>query len=161
MSDKRVHLRNLTAGRTLRRGLTWRSGLFSVVTTLAALFVLNLVLQQLQTEYRLVANVVDETIVENVDGCVWTIDLDLTNESDRDMSVVSAGIDGVENSDRGIIASVEIDETVRRTYRYPLANCVPDPAELGAEELVIRYKLSGATRIRTTSVRIDVTNSAA
>ncbi len=161
MNDKGGRLKRLTTGRTLRRGLTVRSGLVSVGATLAALFGLNLVIQQLQTEYRLAVNVVDQQIVETDDGCFLTIDLDLTNESERDLSVVSAGLAGVEDSDRGIIASVEVDETVPRTYRYQLASCAADAAELDADDLVVRYKLSGASRIRTTSARIDVRNSAA
>lgn len=154
MTDRPGLLERITTGRLLKRGLTVSSGVITLVVILAAMIGFSLYLKSRQEPFQLFATVLDHEVVAEDGECSWTFQIELVNREERQMSVMSARIEGVENSERAIVATVKPDETVERTYRYPLADCSTTPAGFDAQELVVRFRPFGSSLNETVSTPI-------
>ena len=147
--------RAVSSGRYLRVGLTWKSGIIGLVAILALIFASGWFLERVQTALRLDVIIQDERVVE-VDGtCVWEIDIEAHNASERVLSLVSARLDGLDGSERSLLGAVEPAESIVRTYTYALPNCSTDPTAEGVTSLVVDFKPTGTGNLRSVTVPIE------
>ncbi|MCP3937878.1 MAG: hypothetical protein GY708_21225 [Actinomycetia bacterium] len=133
------------SGRFFRRGLTWRSALAGIVLITLAWIVFSIVLKSQRTPLGVTAQVSSQAVVADDDGCSWEIDFEVTNTNERKVLLVAAWLEDVENSRKGILASVEPSGSTERTYVFPLTDCAVDPSTLDADRLVVQFRLRAST----------------
>jgi len=147
--DARKSLRRFSGnGLSLKTvGLT-----FAVIVTLLAAG--GTFLRQIEPEFELLGQVTDSRVEQADSVCTWLIELDLSNASDRSMSLRGAELKGIDGSGFGLLGSIAAGDTVRRTYQYVLPDCDTEPATLGADQLKVNFTLRLSTVDRSTTVEL-------
>ena len=112
-------------------------------------------LRRFQTPFRVEARVLDHQVVNSDGSCVWEIEVEVSNMTDRRVSLQSARLSNLDGSDSAILASVPPAGSTVRTYRYPLPDCSTDPEALGAGSLVLHIRPSGSSLNKFVTAEID------
>ena len=112
-------------------------------------------LERVQTPLRLYVAVLDDRVVEVDGSCAWEIAIEVHNSSERVLSLMSARLEDLDGSERGILGAVAPAESIVRTYTYALPDCSSDPRTEGVSSLVVDFKPAGTKNLRSVTVSID------
>ncbi len=122
-----------------------------VVITIVFLAGLGAVAERSQPEYPVTADVIESRVVGREPTCSWEIDIELRNDSDRPLRLVSVEISGIEDSEQKLVGTLESGEVVLRTYQHSLTGCsAPE-----ADELTAWYGTYLATKDQSVTFSID------
>ncbi len=146
----RTGIADITRGRYVRRGLTWRSAALALVAITAVAIGLGTLAGLLQPEYPITIGSTGDRVVGEPGACSWEVDLTFHNDSNRRLRLLSVEAPAVADSRRGVIGVFGPGETMERTYRVELPDCV-DPA---TREFVVRYGPAMTTKERSVTVTV-------
>ena len=149
-----ARLRQMTRGRTLKRGLTAWTAVFTVLAVVAVAWGLVKVRDSLKTTYDLGVLVVEERVVDMDGTCEWQIDVELTNPNERNVSIISFEFTDQPDSRRGILALVEPTEIELRTFRFVLDDCSTDTDTIDTGDFEVVFRLTGSTLDRSKKITI-------
>jgi hypothetical protein len=144
-------LKSLTRGRFAKRGLTWTSAVLVMVLVVVAMAALGRLLEEAQPVYPITIAAGEERVIGTEPACEWQLDLEIRNDSDRTMRLISVAMPDVDDSEQGMIGNFEPGESITRTYRYGVDSCV----EPVADELVVVYGPAMTTKQRSVTLTID------
>lgn len=132
-------------GRFMSRGITWKSGVVAVVLVVVAVVGTMLLIKSQREPLGVEVTVTSSAIVGSGPSCELQLGLQIANSGDRGVLVLSAHIDNLENSSRGLMASIDPGEADVRTYALPLDPCPPSPQALGLGDVVVVFRLRGGS----------------
>ena len=143
--------RSATDRRYVRHGVTWTSAAGAAVVIVVALTGLGLFARRFQAEYPVSASVVEHRTVATDAGCSWEFDLEFGNESDRDLRLLSAEIDGEPDSRRTVRGVFEPGESIVRTYSHSGTGCDEPPPP----QILVRYGPTLASSERSVVIQVN------
>lgn len=144
----------MSRGRMFSRGLTMRSAVLTVAVVIVALILVGVLVRVLQPKFPMEVRVLDHQLVDTDTGCAWEFELEMTNESDRRLSVVSIELTDIPGSARMILAAVAPGETEVRAYRHPLTDCSAEPDIGTAGDLRVVYGPSASSIERSVTIEL-------
>lgn len=137
------------------RGLTVKSAVITVVAIIVVLTLVGLLARLLQPKFPMEIRVLDHQLVDTDTGCAWEFELELKNESDRRLSIVSVELTNIPESPRKILAAVAPGETEVRAYRHPLTDCSAEPDIGTAGDLRVVYGPSASSIERSVTIQLE------
>ena len=146
-----IGISGIRQGRYVKRGVTWwTAGAALAIIALVAVGLGSLA-SVLQPDYPVTITVIDDRVVDDDVGCARELDLELRNDSDRRLRLISIEVADRSDSRQGLIGAFDMGASVPRTFRYELAACTR-PA---TEQLVLRYGPAMTTKIRSTTFTVE------